>query len=243
VSSRRIAIVTGAGSGINRATAKLLGEEYDIALFDLNGDSADEAAAEINDAGGRARGYGVDVTDRGAVFAAVDAVAAEFGGVDILVNGAGYVTYVPFLELSEDELDRMLAVHVKGTTFCTQAALPHMREAGWGRIVNTASIAAFSTQSDVSHYSAAKAAVIGLTKGLTREIGPWGVTINAIAPGAIETPLLQGIPDFAYKRAANTALGRVGTPEECAHTIRFLVSEEAGFITGWVIGLAGGAYT
>jgi NAD(P)-dependent dehydrogenase (short-subunit alcohol dehydrogenase family) len=243
MSTRRVAIVTGAGSGINRATAKLLGQDHDVALFDLKPETAEEAAAEINDAGGRAQGYGVDVSDRDAVKAAVAAVAAEFDGVDILVNGAGYVTYVPFLELSEDELDRMLAVHVKGTAFCTQAVLPHMRAAGWGRIVNTASIAAFSTQSDVAHYSAAKAAVIGLTKGLTREIGPWGVTINAIAPGAIETPLLQGIPDFAYQRAANTALGRVGTPEECAHTIRFLVSEEAGFITGWVIGLAGGAYT
>lgn len=240
---RRVAIVTGAGSGINRATAQLLGQEHDVALFDLDGAAADEAAAEIAAAGGRARGYAVDVSDREAVFAAVEAVAAEFGGVDILVNGAGYVTYVPFLELTEDQLDHMMAVHLKGTVFCTQAALPHMREKGWGRIVNTASIAAFSTQSDVAHYSAAKAAIVGLTKGLTREIGPWNVTINAIAPGAIETPLLQGIPDFAYKRAANTALGRVGTPEECAHTVRFLVSEEAGFITGWVIGLAGGAYT
>lgn len=243
MSRRRVAVVTGAGSGINRATAILLGQEHDVALLDLNAEGAEGAADEINAGGGRAKAFGVDVSDRANVVTAIDAVAAEFGGVDILVNGAGYVTYVPFLDLSEAELDRMLAVHVKGTVFCTQAALPHMRDAGWGRIVNTASIAAYSTQSDVSHYSTAKSAVIGLTKGLTREIGPWGVTINAIAPGAIETPLLRGIPDFAYQRAANTALGRVGTPEECAHTIRFLVSEEAGFITGWVIGLAGGAYT
>lgn len=239
----RVAILTGAGSGINRATAKLLGEEHDVALFDIDAAAAEEAAAEINDAGGRARAFGVDVSNRAAVFAAVEAVAGEFGGVQILVNGAGYVTYVPFLELTEEQLDHMMAVHLKGTVFCTQAALPYMRDGNWGRIVNTASIAAFSTQSDVAHYSAAKAAIIGVTKGLTREIGPWNVTINAIAPGAIETPLLKGIPDFAYQRAANTALGRVGTPEECAHTIRFLVSEEAGFITGWVIGLAGGAYT
>jgi NAD(P)-dependent dehydrogenase (short-subunit alcohol dehydrogenase family) len=243
MTTRRAAIVTGAGSGINRATAKLLGQEHDIALFDLDGAAADEAATEINDAGGRALGFGVDVSDRAAVFAAVDSVAGAFGRIDILVNGAGYVSYVPFLELTEAQLDHMMAVHLKGTVFCTQAALPHMREVGWGRVVNTASIAAYSTQSDVAHYSAAKSAVIGLTKGLTREIGPWNITINAIAPGAIETPLLQGIPDFAYKRAANTALGRVGTPDECAHTIRFLASEEAGFITGWVIGLAGGAYT
>lgn len=243
MTSRRVAIVTGAGSGINRATAKLLAEEHDVALFDLDAGTADDAAAEINAAGGMAKGFGVDVSDRAAVNAAVEATVAELGGVDILVNGAGYVSYVPFLELTDDEFDRMLAVHLKGTFLCTQAALPHMRDGGWGRIVCTSSIAAFSTQSQTSHYSAAKAAIIGLAKGLTREIGPWGVTINCIAPGAIETPLLQGIPDFAYQRAANTALGRVGTPEECAATIRFLVSEEAGFITGWVIGLAGGAYT
>lgn len=243
MNDRRVAIVTGAGSGINRATAALLGEEHDVALFDLDGAAAEQAAGEIAVGGCRAAGYRVDVSDRAAVFAAVDTVAQEFGRVDILVNGAGYVSYVPFLELTEEQLDRMMAVHLKGTVFCTQAVLPHMRDRRWGRIVNTASIAAYSTQSDVSHYSAAKSAVIGLTKGLTREIGPWNVTINAIAPGAIETPLLQGIPEFAYKRAANTALGRVGTPEECAHTVRFLVSEEAGFITGWVIGLAGGAYT
>lgn len=242
-SKARVAVVTGAGSGINLATAKLLAEEHAVALFDLDGAAAQAAAAAIVEGGGRATAHAVDVSDRAGVQAAMQAAAAEHGGVDVLVNGAGYVTYVPFLELDEAELDRMLAVHVKGTVFCTQAALPYMRDAGWGRIVNTASIAAYSTQSDVSHYSAAKSAVIGLTKGLTREIGPWGVTINAIAPGAIETPLLQGIPDFAYQRAANTALGRVGTPEECAHTIRFLVSEEAGFISGWVIGLAGGAYT
>lgn len=243
MSKSRVAVITGAGSGINRAAAKLLGEEHSIAVFDLDQGAAEETAAEINAAGGRALAIGVDVSDRAAVNAAMEATVAELGGVDILVNGAGYVSYVPFLELDEEELDRMLSVHVKGTVFCTQAALPHMRDAGWGRIVCTASIAAYSTQSDVSHYSAAKSAIIGLAKGLTREIGPWGVTINCIAPGAIETPLLQGIPDFAYKRAANTALGRVGTPEECAHTIKFLVSEEAGFTTGWVIGLAGGAYT
>lgn len=243
MSTPRIAIVTGAGSGINRATAKLLGETCPVGVFDLNGEAAEETAQEILAAGGRAKAFAVDVADKSAVATAMKGVVAEFGGVHILVNGAGYVTYVPFLELEEAQLDHMLAVHLKGTVFCTQAALPHMRDAGWGRIVNTSSIAAFSTQSDVSHYSAAKAAIVGLTKGLTREIGPWGVTINAIAPGAIDTPLLHGIPDFAFQRAANTALGRVGTPAECAHTIKFLVSEEAGFITGWVIGLAGGAYT
>lgn len=214
-----------------------------MALFDLDMDAAAEAAAEIEATGGTAIPFRVDVSDREAVNAAVEATVEKLGGADILVNGAGYVNYVPFLELSEEQLDRMFAVHVKGTVFCTQAVLPHMRAKGWGRVVCTASIAAYSTQSDVSHYSAAKSAVIGLTKGLTREIGPWGVTINCIAPGAIDTPLLRGIPDYAYQRAANTALGRVGTPEEVAHTVRFLVSEEAGFITGWVIGLAGGAYT
>lgn len=243
MSRKRVAVVTGAGSGINRATALLLSKESSVAVLDLDLAAAEETVAMITAEGGAALAIGVDVTDRAAVQAAIAKTAAAFGGADILVNGAGYVTYVPFLELTEDQLDRMLAVHVKGTVFCTQAALPFMRDAGWGRIVNTSSIAAFSTQSDVAHYSAAKAAIIGLTKGLTREIGPWGVTINAIAPGAIDTPLLRGIPDFAFQRAANTAIGRVGTPEECAHTVRFLVSDEAAFITGWVIGLAGGAYT
>lgn len=240
---KRVAVITGAGSGINRATALLLAEDHEVAVLDMNEDAAQATAAEITAAGGSARAYVVDVANRVSVVTAIEAVARDFGKIEVLVNGAGYVQYVPFLELTEEQLDRMLAVHVKGTMFCTQAVLPFMKAAGWGRIVNTSSVAAFSTQQDVSHYSAAKAAIIGFTKGLAREIGPWGVTINAIAPGAIDTPLLQGIPDYAYARAANTAVGRVGTPEDCAQAIRFLSSENSGFITGWVLALAGGAYT
>lgn len=239
----RVAVITGAGSGINRTTALLLAQDHEIAVLDLDRESAEKTASEIVANGGEARAYQVDVADRESVAQAIGTAGGDFGRIDVLVNGAGYVNYIPFLELTDAQLDRMLAVHVKGTMYCTQAVLPYMKNAGWGRIVNTGSVAAYSTQSDVSHYSAAKAAIIGFTKGLAREIGPWGVTINAIAPGAIDTPLLAGIPDFAYQRAANTAVGRVGSPEDCAHAIRYLVSEEAGFVTGWVLAIAGGAYT
>ena len=244
VSEERVAVITGAGSGINRATALRFADNgYRIGVLDFNMGGARETVGLIEGAGGHAHAAQVNVADRAAVFGAVDQIIGEWGRIDVLVNGAGHADFVPFLELTEESIDRMLDVHLKGTIMCTQAVVPHMRDRGYGRIVCISSVGAVSGVPKHSHYAAAKSGILGFARALCREIGPWGITINCVAPGAIDTPMVADIDPEARARIAVNPMGRTGTPEDVAAAIYFLASEEAEFITGAMLLSTGGNYT
>jgi 3-oxoacyl-[acyl-carrier protein] reductase len=244
MTANSVALVTGAGSGINREVARVLAHDMPVAVCDLNLAGAEETVRLIEAEGGRAGAWQLDVVDGARIRAVVAEVTGRFGPVDTLVNGAGFGQFVPFLEMTEEHWDRMLDVNAKGTFLCTQAVLPAMKEKGYGRIVCFSSVGAMSGSPSHSHYAAAKAAVIGFTKALCKEIGPWGVTINCVAPGAVDTPFLAAVSKEALDRyKASTPVGRMAEPADIAHVVRFLVSPDSGFITGWVISPNGGVYT
>src|SRR3989454_807867 len=184
-----------------------------------------------------------DVASGASVAAAVERVHAALGPVHVLVNDAGIAGLVPLEEMTEDQWDRMIAVHLKGAFNCTRAVLGDMTAAGWGRIVNVSSVAGLSGAPNLVHYSAAKAGLIGFTKALAGEVGPRGITVNAIAPGLIDTPMLQrsGWPDSLTQIiVAQNPIKRIGTPEDIAAACAYLVSEEASYVTGQVLSPNGG---
>jgi len=243
----RNAIVTGGGSGIGRAICMRLARDgTDVAILDVNHAGAEETARGIRELGRRAAPISVDVADSEAVNRAVSDAKREFGALQILVNVAGVGEFASFLEMTEAQWDRMIAVHLKGTFNCAKAAVGDMIDSGWGRIVNTASVAGLNGGGPgLAHYSAAKAGIIGFTKALSHELGPMGITVNAIAPGLIDTPMIRqsGRADalIQYTRE-RTPMRRVGTPEDIAAACAYLVAEDAGFITGQIISPNGGAY-
>jgi 2-hydroxycyclohexanecarboxyl-CoA dehydrogenase len=239
---RRVAVLTGGGSGMTLETARVLADQMVVAIWDVNGEAAEAAAASIRDDGGEALAWHVDVADSTSVSSAARGVHDRFGRVDVLVTGAGFVQFVDFLDLSEEHWDRMIDVHLKGTFLCTQAVVPFMRDREYGRIVCISSVGGMSGAARHSHYGAAKAGIIGFAKALCKEIGPDGITINVVAPGAIETPLWADAPQEAIARLAQTPVGRIGHSLDIAYAVRFLASEEAGFITGWTLSVNGGAY-
>jgi NAD(P)-dependent dehydrogenase (short-subunit alcohol dehydrogenase family) len=250
VDDRRTAIVTGGGSGIGLAISERLARDGTaVAVFDLDGASAEEAAAKITAAGGTALGVTVDVTDRAQIDAGVAEVCSRLAPPTILVNNAGLQGFKTFLKISADAWNRVLAVNLTGTFDCCQAVIPHMVEAGWGRIVNISSSSAQGGQPLMAHYVSAKAGVIGLTKSLALEFGPSGITVNTIPPGFIDTPMLRDseakgyLGDGVETHAAQTPVRRVGRPEDIAATCAFLVSDEASYITGQVVGVNGGRNT
>jgi 2-hydroxycyclohexanecarboxyl-CoA dehydrogenase len=250
VSTDRTAIVTGAASGIGLAIAdRLSADGHRVAIFDLNGEAADEAAAKIETAGGTARGFTVDVTDREQIDAGVAAVREQLGRPTILANSAGLDGFDPFLKITAEKWNRILAVNLTGTFDCCQAVVPDMIEEGWGRIVNISSSSAQGGQPLMTHYVASKAAVIGFTKALALELGPQGITVNTIPPGFIDTPMLRksesrGLLGKGVEyHAALTPVRRVGLPEDIAAATSFLVREDASYITGQVIGVNGGRNT
>jgi NAD(P)-dependent dehydrogenase (short-subunit alcohol dehydrogenase family) len=242
----KLAVVTGAASGIGRAIAVRLGRDgADVALLDVNGAGAERVAGEIRALGRRALPLEADVAIGASIRAAMERVHAELGPVAILVNDAGIASFTRFLEITEDDWDRMIAVHLKGTYHCTRACLPDMIEAGWGRIVNISSVGALRGGPGLTHYAAAKAGVIGLTKALAIEVGPRGVTVNAIAPGLIDTPLLHGsgMPEAVLDASRRqTPVGRLGTPDDIAAACAYLVAPEASFVTGQVLSPNGGGH-
>jgi 2-hydroxycyclohexanecarboxyl-CoA dehydrogenase len=233
----KTAVVTGGGSGIGRAIAQRLGADgYHVATLDLNPSGTDF-------------GHVADVTDRAQVDAALSAVRARLGPVTILVNAAGVDGFKRFTDLTFEAWMRVIDVNLNGVFHCTQSVLPDMIEAGWGRIVNISSSSAHSGQQFMAHYVAAKSAVNGLTKALALEFGPYGITVNAVPPGFIDTPMLRkaearhllgGTIDEHVQR---TPVRRVGRPEDIAAACAFLVSEEAGYITGQILGVNGGRNT
>jgi 2-hydroxycyclohexanecarboxyl-CoA dehydrogenase len=231
------ALVTGGGSGIGLAVAqRLRADGLHVATLDLNSSDAEFA-------------YTADVTDRAAVDTALEAIRAQLGPVTVLVNAAGLERFKRFTDITFEDWQRVIDVNLNGVFHCIQAVLPDMIEAGWGRIVNISSSSTHSGQPFMSPYVAAKSAVNGLTKSLALEYGPSGITVNAVPPGFIDTPMLRKsearglLGGTVEEHIARTPVRRVGTPEDIAAAVAFLVSEEAGYITGQILGVNGGRST
>jgi len=246
----RTAVVTGGASGIGLAVAeRLAADGHCVAVLDLDGEAAASVAAAIATSGGDAMGVGADVADRGAVGAALEEVRGRFGLVTVLVNAAGLDGFAPFLDITAESWDRLLAVNLTGTFTLCQLVLPDMVEAGWGRIVNISSSSTHGGQPYMAHYVAAKSGVNGLTKSLALEFAPKGITVNVIPPGFIDTPMLRAaerkglLGGSVEEHAARTPVRRAGRPEDIAAACAFLVLDEAGYITGQVIGVNGGRNT
>lgn len=246
--SGRTSIVTGGASGIGGAISRRLAADGAmVAIFDLNGDAARATALSIEEAGGKAIGLSVDVTDRSAIDTALDEVRARLGRPAVLVNSAGMTVDEPFLEITAETWNRVLAVNLTGTFDCCQAVLPDMVEEGWGRIVNISSSSVHSGAPTLASYVSAKSGVVGLTKVLALEFARHGITVNTIPPGFVDTPMLRQAVERGLvnveEQAANTPVGRIGQPEDIAAACAFLVSEEASYITGQIIGVNGGRNT
>lgn len=244
----RTAIVTGGARGIGAATARRLATEgHAVAVLDLLDEQAAQTASSIGSHGGRALGIGVDVADADAVSAAVARVADELGPPTILVNNAGILRDNLLFKMTEDDWDSVLRVHLRGAFVVTRAVQSHMVAAGWGRIVNLSSTSALGHRGQVN-YSAAKAGIQGFTKTLAIELGKFGVTANAVAPGVIETDMIRataervGVPleDFLAEAAKDVPVGRAGRPEDVAAAVAFFCSEEAAYVSGQVLYVAGG---
>jgi len=246
--SERIAIVTGAARGIGAATARRLAADgMAVAVLDLDEAESKGTAKEILDAGGRALAVGADVSKSDQVQAAVDRVVAELGEPTVLVNNAGIIRDNLLFKMTEEDWDAVLGVHLRGAFLMTRAVQKHMTGQKWGRIVNLSSSSALGNRGQVN-YSAAKAGMQGFTKTLAIELGKFGVTANAVAPGFIATDMTAAtaarvqmpFEDFQKAAAERIPVGRVGQPDDVANMISFLVSEGAGFVSGQVIYVAGG---
>jgi NAD(P)-dependent dehydrogenase (short-subunit alcohol dehydrogenase family) len=244
----RVAVVTGAASGMGLAVARRLAANgHRVALLDLDGGAAASAADELRRAGSDALAGTVDVTDRAAVDDAMTAVRRELGPIEIIVTSAGIDTFESFTDIAVESWERMLAVNLTGTFHCVQSAIPDMVAAGWGRVVTISSSSAQSGAARMAHYVASKGGVIGLTKALAVEYAPSGVTVNTIPPGFIDTPMARraeargDLPSIDAV-VARTPVRRAGTPEDIAAACAFLCSDEAGYITGQLIGVNGGWY-
>jgi 3-oxoacyl-[acyl-carrier protein] reductase len=246
--TQRVAIVTGAARGIGAAVAiRLAADGMAVAVLDLDEGNCADTVKEIETAGGKALAVGADVSQTDQVEAAVARVASELGGPTVLVNNAGLLRDNLLFKMSDDDWDTVLNVHLRGSFLMSRAAQKYMVEAKYGRIVNTSSSSALGNRGQ-ANYSAAKAGLQGFTKTLAKELGPFGITANSVAPGFIATDMTAAtaarvkmpFEDFKAAAASQIPVRRVGAPEDVAHTVSFLVSEGAGFVSGQVIYVAGG---
>ena len=246
--SQRVAVVTGAARGLGAGTAKRLAADgFAVAVLDLKEGDCGATVDAITAAGGKALAVGADVSDADQVQAAVDKIAGELGGPAVLVNNAGVIRDNMLFKMTVDEWDTVIGIHLRGSFLMSKACQKSMVDQRFGRIVNLSSSSALGNRGQVN-YSAAKAGLQGFTKTLAIELGQFGVTANAVAPGFIATDMTAataarigiGFEDFQKAAASNIPVRRVGTPDDVAHVISFLVSEGAGFVSGQVIYVAGG---
>jgi 3-oxoacyl-[acyl-carrier protein] reductase len=248
VSDQRVAIVTGSARGIGAATARRLAADgFAVAVLDLDESSCATTVKAIEDAGGAAIAVGVDVADAAAAQAAVEQVVTVLGAPSVLVNNAGITRDNLLFRMTETDWDSVLNVHLRGAFLMTKFAQTHMTQAGYGRIVNLSSTSALGNRGQ-ANYSAAKAGIQGFTKTVAIELGRYGITANAIAPGFIETEMTAAtaarlgisMEELKAETIKSIPVGRVGQPEDIAATVSFLASEGAGFVSGQIIYVAGG---
>lgn len=233
---------------MGRATCKRFARDgHVVGVFDIDGDAAEAVVQEITAAGGRAIALRADVADAGQVKAAVAKLRDLFGPITILINNAGIENFCPFPDIAEDVWDRLMSVNLKGNYRLIQTVLPDMLNANWGRIVNFASIGAQIGAANMALYTATKGGVVALTRSLAIELGPKGITVNSVSPGFIDTPMARRAIDgnqFPVPHEqiiASFPIARLGRPEEVAAACAFFVSDEAGYITGQLLGVNGGA--
>lgn len=245
----RAAVVTGAGKGMGEAVARRLARDgYAVAILDLDIENARRVADEIVADGLHAIAVDVDVSDRGSVNTAMQQVRDTFGPILVLVNNAGITGFKRFMEITDEQWDRIIKVNLNSAFYCTQAVVPDMVEAGWGRIVNISSSSAQTGSPYMVHYSSSKAGMIGMTKSLALELGPSGITVNTVPPGQILTPMMQTSADKGHlgsldDLAARLPVRRIGVPDDIAAACSYLCSDEAGYVTGQIIGVNGGRVT
>lgn len=241
----KVAIVTGSARGLGAATARRLAEEgAKVVVTDVLAEQAEATAEALRAAGLTARAVIADITKATEVQRLVDETVEAFGGVHILVNNAGFPRDKYLVKMSEEDWDLVIQVMLKGAFLATKAVMPHMIEQGWGRVINISSRAHLGNPTQ-ANYSAAKAGLIGMAKALAIEEGRYGVTVNCIAPGFMETEMVQALPTYETikERAVQMQpIKRVGQPADIADAVAFLASERAGFITGEVLHVTGGRY-
>lgn len=241
----KTALVTGGARGIGRAIAlELAAEGADVAIVDLRIEvEAQSVVAEIQKLGRRALAIQADVTDFSRAQQVVDDVISGLGGLDILVNNAGIHQNRPIWEMDEEQWNNVLDVNLKGTFNYIRAAAGHLRQQGSGKIVSISSIHGLRGREAGPNYSAAKAGIIGLSKSVARDLGPYGVNVNVVAPGITETDMVRALPaDVKNGFVSQIVLGRIGQPEDIAHMVTFLCSDKAKHVTGEVIKVDGGQY-
>jgi 3-oxoacyl-[acyl-carrier protein] reductase len=239
----KVAVVTGAAQGIGRAIAERLAERgADVVVADLQAEKAEAVAKEISaSTGRRAIAVQVDVADSASAKTMIDSAIAEFGRVDVLVNNAGTTRDNLIMRMPEADWDLILNINLKGAFNCSQAVIRPMMKQRYGRIVNISSISGVVGQAGQTNYSSSKAGLIGFTKALAKEVGSRNITVNAVAPGFIETVLTADLPQEIKETGIKmTPLGKFGQPEDIANAVAFLVSDEAAFITGEVLKVDGG---
>jgi 3-oxoacyl-[acyl-carrier protein] reductase len=244
----RIAIVTGAARGIGAATAlRLAAEGFAVAVLDLDESACADTVGAIESAGGKALAVAADVADEASVQSAVQRVVEELGAPTVLVNNAGVIRDNLLFKMSAADWDTVMQVHLRGAFLMTRAVQKHMVEANWGRVVNLSSTSALGNRGQ-ANYAAAKAGLQGFTKTVAIELGPYGVTVNAVAPGFIATDMTRataarmGVPfeDFTAAVAKDVPVRRVGEPDDIANAVMFFVSEGASYVSGQVLYVAGG---
>lgn len=246
--AQRVALVTGGGSGVGAATCERFARDgMAVGVLDINPEGAEAVAGKINESGGRAIALQSSIADKAQVLGAVARLRDAFGPVLVLVNNAAIEQFCPFSEITEEQLDRMFAVNLKGVFFVSQAVLPDMEAAGWGRIVNISAYGAQLVEGYMSHYQASKGGVISVTRSMAAELGPKGITVNSVSPGFIDTPMARraieggALPIDPAEIYGRYPIPRLGRPDEIAAACAYFASEDAAYVTAQILGVNGGA--